>query len=896
MSLQNSLWHKISHSIRALFRLKKAESELDSELRFHLESQIESNIRAGLSPNAARQSALREFGAVELAKEECRDERGTQFLEQLWQDVRFGTRMLAKSPLLTVIVVLTLSLGIGANTTIFSIVNSVLIRPLPIPDPGQIAAVAIQQQNAPIGSSGFSYPAFKDFRDQTGDSIDLFGSAMSLVDVSADEKADQLGVAFVSTNYFSAVGVVPALGRLILPSEAELFSDEPVIVFGHSYWQKRFGGDPAILGKRVRVNGKVATVVGVVPKQFYGMYSIFEMDGYMPLGAIAAIQSSPRYQTDRTTAQILAYARLKSNIRLADAQNLLNVVDRRLAQEYPATDKGITVRIIPERFARPQPYANNGVLLMGTLFLVFAGLVLLLACTNVMNILFTRASIRQGEMAIRAALGANRARLMRQMLTEGLILAILGASGGIALGQTAVALVRFVRVPKIRMDFSFDWRVYAYALAAAIFAGIFSSLSPALRASRSDLNRVLHDGGRGGSGGKTGQRARGDLVVAQVAFSVMLLIVAGLFVRSLGRVQQINLGFDPNGVLNVLTDPHEPGYDQPRTVEFYRELENRVGALPAVQSVSLASSIPIGDFPSKSSVHIEGWSATANQQIPRILFNDIDEGYFTTMKVSLLGGRAFANSDDPAAPLVAIVNQTMAKRFWPGDDALGKRFSTKSITGPFITIVGIAQDGKYTTVAEDPQPYFYVPLKQNYKPRQILQIRSSASPDSIIPDVQRQLSSIARDVPILNIQTMKQSLEGGAGFFTFRLAASLASFMGMIGLILAVIGVYGVVSFAVRQRTHEIGIRMALGASQEAIFALIFRRGFQLVITGVLAGVAAAWGLTRTMSHLLVGVSASDTVTFVGVALTLTIVALLACYIPARRATRVDPMTALRNE
>ena len=896
MLSQNFFWHKITHSIGAILRRQKVETELDSERRFHLEAQIESNIRVGMSPQVARDSALREFGGVELAKEECRDQRGTQFLEQFWQDVRYGLRMLRKKPGLTAMVVVTLSLGIGANTTIFSIVNSVLIRPLPVPDPEQIAAVAIQPRNAPLGSSGFSYPAFKDFRDQTRGSIDLFGSAMSLVDFSVDEKADQVGVSFVSSNYFSALGVTPALGHLILPGEAEIFGGEPVIVLGHSYWQKRFAGDPSVIGKRVRVNGKVATVVGVVPKEFYGMYSIFEMDGYMPLGAIAAIQSSPRYQTDRTSAQILAYGRLDSRMSLASAQNLLTVISARLSQEYPTTDKSITVRIIAERFARPQPYANNSVLLIGSLFLVFAGLVLLLACTNVMNILFARASARQGEMAVRAALGANRARLIRQILVEGFLLAILGALGGIALGQIATSLVRFVRVPKIRMDFTFDWRVYTYAFAAAAFAGIFSSLSPAMRASRADVNRVLHDSARGDSGGKAGQRARGDLVVAQVAFSVMLLIVAGLFVRSLGRVRQINLGFDPNSVLNVITDPHEPGFDQARTVEFYRELENRVRALPSVQSVSLASSIPVGDFPSKSPVHIEGWSATADQQIPRILFNGIDEGYFETLKVPLLRGRPFLGSDDAAASLVAIINQTMAKKFWPNEDALGKRFSTKNPLGPFVTIVGVAQDGKYTTVAEDPQPYFYVPLKQNYNPRQVLQIRSSAPPESLTLEVQQQIDALAQNVPILNIQTMKQSLEGGSGFFTFRLAASLASFMGMIGLILAVVGVYGVVSFAVSQRTHEIGIRMALGANRKEIFGLIFQSGFKLVITGVLVGVAAAWGLTRAMTHVLVGVSASDAVTFIGVASTLSVVALLACYIPARRATRVDPMTVLRNE
>jgi putative ABC transport system permease protein len=877
--------------LRALFRSKAVEADLDDELRFHIEREIQKQTMLGAAPSDAVRRSRIQFGGIEQIKEHCRDARGVRLFETLWQDIRYGARMLAKLPALTAIVVITLSLGIGANVAIFGILNSVLLRPLPVANPDQIVAVAIQQQNAPVGSSGFSYPAFRDFRDQTKKSVDLFGSAMNLADFSADEKAEQVAISFVTANYFSALGIAPAVGRLILSDEAEEFSREPVIVLGNSYWQKRFGSDPAVIGKRVRVNGNLATIVGVVPKEFYGTYSIFEFDGYMPLGAM-----SPKYQTDRNSSQILAFGRLKPNVTLPEAQNILSVVAARLAQEYPATDKWTTVRIVPERMARPQPYANNGVVLMGSLFLIFAGLVLLLACTNVMNILLTRASARQGEMALRAALGANRARLIRQMLTEGFLLAILGAGGGIALGEISITLVRFLRVPKIRMDFSFDWRVYAYAFVAAALAGIFSSLSPAIRASRADVNRVLHEGARSGSGGKHSQHVRGDLVVAQVAFSVMLLIVAGLFVRSLGRAQKIDLGFDQNNVLNVVTDPREPGFDQARTSDFYRELETRVRALPSVQSVSLATSIPIGDFPSKSSVHIEGWPSTADQQIPRVLFNAINAGYFATMRVPLLQGRAFDESDNATAPLVAIVNQTMAKKFWPNEGVLGKRFSTKNLGGPFMTIVGVTQDGKYSTIAEDPQPYFYVPLKQNYNPRQILQIRSSAASQSIIPEVQQLMNIFAPDVPILNIQTMQQSLEGGTGFFTFRLVAALASFMGVIGLILAVVGVYGVVSFAVSQRTHEIGIRMALGASRRDIFGLIFTRGFKLVLVGVLAGVVAAWLLTRAMTHVLVGVSASDAFTFVVVALTLTVVALAACYVPARRAMRVDPIVALRHE
>jgi macrolide transport system ATP-binding/permease protein len=429
-----------------------------------------------------------------------------------------------------------------------------------------------------------------------------------------------------------------------------------------------------------------------------------------------------------------------------------------------------------------------------------------------------------------------------------------------------------------------------------VFTAIFAGLSPALRATGADVNSVLHQGGRADAGGAARHKVRGDLMAAQVAGSLMLLIVAGLFVRSLYAVENMDLGFDPNRLLNVRLDPSINNYSETQTREFYRSLLTRIRALPGVQSASLATSVPIGYIRGKQSVYIEGRPVPPGQQAPAILFNSVDSAYFETLRVPLLLGRAFIEADGETAPPVAIVNETMAKHFWPDESPIGKRFSMTGDAGPFVDVVGVARDGKYRTLAEDAEPYFYVPLAQSFTPERVLQIRSSVPCESLMPIVQREILAIDAQAPIEEIQTMKESLGGALGYFLFRLGASLAAAMGLLGLVLAVVGVYGVVSYAATQRTQELGIRMALGASRRQVLALLLRHGAELVAAGLLFGLAGAWGLTRVMSNMLVGVSPSDPLTYLSVAALLSSITLLACWIPARRAMRVDPMVALRYE
>jgi putative ABC transport system permease protein len=823
-------------------------------------------------------------------------------MEQLWQDFRYGIRMLAKSPGMTAVVVVTLALGICANAVIFSIVSGFL-RPLPVRAPEQLVVVATQQKDSPIFMNRMSYPELVDFRKQSNSFSDLIAYTVTLMGLSYEGKADQFVVSYVTGNYFSTLGVKPAAGRLFLPKEGEAGDDSPYLVLGYAYWQKRFGGDPGIVGKQMLVNGKAATIIGVAQEGFRGVYSMVPMDGYVPLSRAVALGDSPsdaNFMTDRGNRFLKVLGRLKPGVSLKQAQSSSSAIAATLAEEYPATDKGVSVHVMPERLARPEAMPNNLVPIIAVgLFLFLAGLLLVLACLNVANILLVRATVRQQEMGIRVAMGAGRIRLARQVLTETGLLALLGGVAGILLAiWSSPGLVESSKLGggiPIRMDFSFDWRVFAYAAGAMVFTGIVVGLWPAWRAARADVNTILREGGRTGAGAER-HRMRDFLVVAQVAGSLMLLIVAGLFARSLKKAQQMYLGFQPDHLLNVTVYPREIGYDEARTNEFYRELKERVRALPGVQSVNVAFAVPMSGAAGVDNIYVEGHPTPAGQQPPVVFNNSVDEDYFATTRVPLLRGRALQESDDANAPQVAIVNQSMASRFWPNEDPIGKRFSLKSASGPFLQVVGIAADGKYLFIAEPPQPYFYRPLTQNYMAFRTLQIRTSVAPESLIAPVEKEISSLAPDLPIFNAETMEQQLEGANGFMVFREGAERAAQMGFLGLLLAVVGVFGVVSYAAAQRTHEIGIRMALGADRRDILRLVLGQGVRLVAIGVGVGVAAAWALTRAMGKLLIGVSSTDPFTYLVAVGILAAIALLACYIPARRASKVEPLVALRYE
>jgi predicted permease len=817
----------------------------------------------------------------------------------LLQDLKYGLRMLAKNPGFTMVAVITLALGIGANTAVFSVANGLIIRGLQVQDPGALVTVGFTHKKD-VGLSLVSYPDFEDIQRQASRWVDLFAYRFGIDGLSEGGRADHILTNYVTGDYFTGLGAKPALGRLILPSEGKVPGSDAVIVLGYSYWETRFGSDPSVVGKTVRIDGYPLTIVGVAQKGFRGALSDIDVQAYLPLN-MTSIEGFEGFLTDRTARGLFALGRLRPGVSLQQARASMNVIATRLSQQYPNTDLGAAIWVLPQKEAvfnpLPKPGEYQQVLVAMGLFLALAILVLCLASFNVANLLLVRATTREHEMAVRAALGAPRRLLMQQLLTESFLLALFGCGAGVVAGSWGSSLLRSIRFSAnlpLSLDFSFDWRVLAYALGVAILASIVVGVMPALRASYVSPSKALHEGGRGVAAG--GHRLRSTLVVTQVAGSIVLLIVAGLFTRSLQRAQHMDLGFNPAHVLNVTMDPHEAGYNEAQGQEFYKNLLLRVRTLPGVQSASLAFSFPTGQFMDYDTVYVEGHLPRPGEAPPTIAANPVSPGYFKTMEIPVLSGRAFLDSDTAEAPPVAVINQTMAHQLWPGEDALGRRFRT-SAAGPLVEVVGIARDSKYREVFAKNIPYMYLPLAQNYISSETLQVRTDQAPEAVIRSVEDQVHNLAPGLPVFGAETMEQALNGGfTGFYVFHLAAYLAAGLGILGLTLALVGVYGVISYSTGQRTHEIGIRMALGARPGDIWRIVFRQALAIVAVGAFIGILAALGLTRATASFLYGVSAHDPLTYLSVTTLIAGVTLLACYIPARRATKIDPMEALRYE
>jgi len=820
------------------------------------------------------------------------------WLDSMLQDIRYAVRTLRRDAAFTTVALLILALGIGANTAVFSLGNVFLFRPLPVKDAGRLTVVAVQSK-ADSDPDQISYPDYLDYQSHSSAIFSgMTGYYIDIVGLGYRGHADRLIIGYVPSNFFAMLGIRPALGRLIALGEGDAPKTGPVVVLGHSYWEKRFGGDPDVIGRTVSLNGTAVTVIGVVPKEFLGPYNLLEMDGYAPIGMLA-FGSNPNVLSAREDHELRVLATLRPGVSVPQAEAALNVVGHRLAQEYPHAVQGQRVRLYPEPNARPEPAASDSKPLVATVFLVMVGLVLVVACLNVANLMLARAAAREKEISIRAALGAGRRRLLRQLLTESMLLAAGGAVGGAILGNWMGHLLNNLRPLgdfPLRLAFAFDWRVFTYVAGVSILAGVLAGLAPALRVSRADLNLALREGGRGLIGESGRHWLRNGLVIAQVAGSLILLVAAGLFTRSLTRAESIELGFEPHNVLNVSLDPGLQGYTQPRAEALCRELLRAAQTLPGVRSASLAFSIPLGYYNNGAPVYPEGQAPPPSQHALGAGLNAVSPEYFTTLRMRILEGRAFTDADSSTSEPVAIVNQAMAERVWPHRDAVGQRFSYKAASGPFVTVVGLVHDAKITSLLDAPGMYFYVPQTQDYRSIHVLQVRTAVPPETLAPAVEGLVRQLDPNLPVYDVMSMEKALEGGNGFLIFKLGAAFAGALGGLGLLLAVVGVYGVVSYSASRRRHEIGIRMALGAQRASIFRLVIGQAVLLLGIGIAAGVAAALGVNRLLVSLLVGVSAYDPITFVGVSAMLMAVALLACYIPAHRAARVEPMAALRDQ
>jgi predicted permease len=819
------------------------------------------------------------------------------------RDLRYAIRFLWAHKGFTIAAVLTLAIGLGANTALYGLLSTAL-RPLDLPHPEEVVTIAAETKGDETGGFqySFSIEALKDFQARAEPFSAVVGVMPRIGGLASGGQAFQFWFAAVSDNFFTGLGVTPAVGKLFTGR-----SGSPVhVVIGHTFWMKTFGGNPDVIGRGVRIDGVPAVITGVVSPSFRGPFMGVELDGYITLDDLGVITPDVNrwLYHNRKARTLQLFGRMRPGVRVSEAQAAMDVLMTTLADEHPDTDQGVAALVIPEHLARPMPMraVREAIPFVRIFGLAIAALVLLLACMNVANLLLVRATVRQREMAVRAALGATPRQLVRQMITEGLVLSGLGGVAGYLLGEWVnrayMSRLDLGADLPLRFDVSFDLNVFLFSFGAAVVTGVAIGLWPAWRASRADARAALHDGGKSQSDGADRQRVRRLLVVGQISGALALLVVAGLFVRTLTAAQEIDLGFDARHLITARLDPKQIGYTEERTIEFYKELQRRVAAWPDVASVAVAFTPPMSYLIAGGAIYVEGQPIAAGSQPPASFINHVGHNYFETMGIPIVRGRAFVEDDEQYrsnSRRVAIVNQSMAEKYWPGQDPIGKRFQLFNLTDPMIEVVGVARDSKYVLVFEAPRPYLYLPLVRDGSLRTI-HVRAAGDPAALAPRIEREIRQLAPELPIADLRTMSQSLAGIFGFLIFRVGAIQAGGMGLLGLILAILGVYGVVSFSASLRTREIGIRVALGARPGDVLRLILGQGVHLVVAGIGLGLVISAGMSRVLSRFLPLVNAADWITFGGVAAGLAVLALLACYVPARRATRVPVMTALRYE
>ena len=809
----------------------------------------------------------------------------------MFQDLRYGLRMLLKKKSFTVIAVLSLALGTGANTAIFSLVNTVLFRPLPVDNPQQIVALNNIAETLQLFPS-FSYPNYKDFRDRNDVFSGLIAYRYTPLSLSHDGINERVWGYAVSGNYFEVLGVGSALGRVFSPDDDRTPGGHPLAVMSYKCWLQRFGRDQNIVGKSVRVNGRGYTVIGVAPQGFYGTEIVSAPDLFFPMAMQEQLELGNNWLNNRGADNVFVQGRLKPGVAVAQAQTALNALASELGREFPDFNEGRRVALSPPGLIG---MAFRGpVLGFAGLLMAVVGLVLLLACTNLANLLLARATERRREIAVRLALGATRFRVVRQLLTESLLLALAGGALGLPPALWLVSLATAFKLPlniPVAIEIFVDYRVFVFTFVLSVATGVLFGLLPALQATRTDLVPSLKDDVA--FGGHRRSWLKSSLIVAQVSLSLVLLVGGGLMMRALEKAQSINLGFETKNAVEISFDLRLQGYESAQGKEFQKQLLERVRALPGVQSAGIADMIPVDLHFSRAAVFVDGMALERAVNVPTAMSNRVSPGYFQTMGTRLLEGREFTEQDDEKAQRVAIVNETFARRFFPGENAIGKQFSLYRPDAAKLVIVGVVQDGKYGGLNEDPKPFVGRPLWQSNVGSTSVIARGFGNEQELKAAVIREIQQLDPHLP-MSASTLVEKM--ALPMLPARIAASLLGGFGLLALALAAIGIYGVISYAVSSRTREIGIRMALGAQTTAVLNLVLGQGMRLTLVGVAIGLVAALALTRLLKSLLFGVSATDPITFAIASFLLIAVALLACYLPARRATKVDPMVALRHE
>ena len=811
------------------------------------------------------------------------------------KEIVYAARTLLKRPGFSLVAILTLALGIGANTAIFSLVNTVLLRSMPVEQPGEVVAMNMRRKDDSM--SAMSYPNYRDFRDRNEVLSGLLVYRFVPLSLSRSGANERIWGYEVSGNYFDVLGVKPIHGRTFLPEEDKTRLTHPVVVLSYDGWQRRFAGDPNVVGTDVLINNHQFRVIGIAPEGFKGTEQIYAPELWLPIAMMEWVEPGSNWVDQRDDSNLFAVGRLKPGIDAIQAEASLNLLAQQLAKEYPDSNEGQSVKLGPPGFILPE--LRGAVVSFTWVMMAAVALVLLVTCTNLAGLLLARATDRRREIAIRLAMGANRFRLIRQLLTESLLLSLAGGAAGVLL---AVWMVKFLLAFKPPIDFpltlelGIDWRVLLFSLGVSLTAGVVFGLAPALQSTRPNLLHTLKDTAAQGGAGRT--RLRSVLVVAQIAISLVVLIAAGLVVRTLQRLQTMNPGFDPQNALTMSFDLALQGYDDARGQQFYRELPERVRALPGVKSAAIASYVPLSlDYNSRN-IYVEGEAVERGANQPSSMNAAAGPRYFETMATPVLYGREFNEQDQAKSELVAIVNEPFVRRLMPAvktpAEAVGKRVSFGDASGPFMRVVGVVKEGKYFNIAEDPRPFIWTPLTQDYRSHGALVVRATGSPDSLFGAVRGEVNRLDPNLPLFDVKTLTEHLR--LALFPARVAAMVLGVFGFVALLLSAIGIYGITSYAVAQRTHEIGIRMALGAQVGDVLKLVLTHGLKLTMIGAAIGLVGAYLATRAITSVLYGVSATDPLTFGLVSVLLIGVALVACYVPARRAMKVDPLVALRNE
>jgi predicted permease len=821
-------------------------------------------------------------------------------METLFKDLKYGTRMLLRSKAFSLVAVLSLALGIGANTAIFSLVQTMMFSPFPVEAPEQLVSVFTTDQRNP-GNLPMSDLNFRDIRDENASFTGMGAITFAQVNMLVEQSSEQILAQLVTGNYFDVLGMKPSQGRTFLPQEDATPGSHPVAVLSHGLWTRRFGGDPATVGKTITLNRQPFTVIGVAAEGFTGTFVFGAPDVWVPLMMHDVIQPGFDFYGERRGLFLFAFGRLKPGVTIERADANVKTIAAQLEASYPNDNKGRSAGVIPLLEARTNPGGGgNQIGRIAGLLMVVVGLVLLIACANIANLLLARATARRREIAMRLALGARRARLVRQLLTESVLLALLGGAAGLVVAFWTLDALRAIDVPipaNVLVNLGLDPRVLTFAFVVSVLTGLLFGLAPALQATKIDVVPVLKNEMVPSTGASARRfmrwlSLRKGLVVAQVALSLVALVAAGLFLRSLRETQSIDPGFETDGVLMASFNLGREGYTTERGQLFYRHIVERVQALPGVRSAAISQGPPFGLQGLLRSVFLEGRETSERDRI-LVQVNPIGVGYFRTLGIPIERGRDFTMDDGDDAPDVVIVNKTMADRFWKGQDAVGKRFKFFG-DEQFRTVVGIARDAKYNGLAEEPQSFIYQPIAQAYSPTATILVRSAGAAAGLAGPVRAEIAQLDNRLSILNVRTLGDQVHQALG--PQRLMVTLLGTFGMLALGLAAIGLYGVASYSVTQRTREIGVRMALGASRRDVLALVLGQGMALVAVGLALGLIVALLAAPQIRTLLIGVQPFDAVTFAGTALMLAVVAGLATWLPARRAATIDPLIALRYE